>query len=450
MTENEQIAAEQLSNVHAERTILGAVLLDRDAMQEVMRLLIPSDFMLESHQRIARKMGQLAKAEQAIDLVTVTNELTKTHEIESVGGVSYLASLTEGLPRRPVIEDYIKIVKDKSVLRDLMRECSQAISRAADQGEPALELIGDLQKRLEVLTETGPEADNAKVRNFIVEVWAGFERRYEQKTVPAIPSGNAWFDMKSGGGYRHGKITIVAARPKVGKTGWFVSSAAYNLKRGRKVVMFSLEMERDEIIANLIPHFCDLPNVVVTHPELQTPAQFAEMGQAIEQILDTPLVIYDGDMDCDEVCWCIDRETKDEEEEVLFGLDHFGLMGGAGKDIRTRFVDNSNRLRKKIKHKKAALVALFQLLKVSRQDADKPPLPGDVKESGNPGEDCFAMLMLHRFFKPETVKMSTKAHLNLAFLRGGGSPGAVEGRFNTRTLSFEAEPELDYQDEEDF
>ena len=130
------------ANIDAEKTILGAILLDNAAHSEAAEKLEADDFSLDSHRRIFLRMSELMNAQRAVDIVTLANELARYKEIESVGGVAYLASLTEGLPLRPVIEDYIRIVKDKSLLRKLMVICSAAIARAADQSETALEVLG--------------------------------------------------------------------------------------------------------------------------------------------------------------------------------------------------------------------------------------------------------------------------------------------------------------------
>src|SRR5271169_3865780 len=125
------------ANIDAEKTILGAILLDNAAHAEAAEKLESDDFSLDSHRRIFLRMSELIDSERAVDIVTLANELSRNKEVESVGGVAYLASLTEGLPRRPVIEEYIKIVKDKSLLRKLMGICSAAIARASDQSDDA-------------------------------------------------------------------------------------------------------------------------------------------------------------------------------------------------------------------------------------------------------------------------------------------------------------------------
>ena len=433
------------ANIDAEKTLLGAVLLDNSAWEEIRSGgLHGTDFFLDSHRRIAKAMAALLKNGHAVDIVTLANELNARKEIEVIGGVAYLASLTENLPRRFAVDEWVKIVLDKSVLRQLMTTCSEAISRAQDQSETGLELTAGLMGQLEKLTTPSQSANKAPIPNFIVEALGEINREYAEKLSPCIPTGNAWLDSKMGGGFRHGHITIMAARPKIGKTGAAVSSMAHNLKQGRKVVMFSLEMEKSEILKNLVPYVVDLPNIVVSRPWLQTPEQNRLVNEAMNTIVEWPLSVYDGDMDCDEVCWTIDRETR-KGDEVLFVLDHFGLMTGAEKDIRKRYVENSDRLRRKMKHKKAALLSLFQLNEVPREYADKRPQPGDIGESKKPLQDCFAMILLHRYQDKETLKMTKKANINLALIRGGGSSGNVDCEFNARRLQFEAEAEIEFE-----
>jgi len=134
------------ANLDAEKTILGAILLDNSFHSEAAEKLEADDFSLDSHRRIFLRMSDLMNEQRAVDIVTLSHELSRYKEIESIGGVAYLASLTEGLPMRPVIEDYVRIVKDKSLLRRLMLICSAAIARAADQSETALEVIGRLRR----------------------------------------------------------------------------------------------------------------------------------------------------------------------------------------------------------------------------------------------------------------------------------------------------------------
>jgi hypothetical protein len=149
------------ANIDAEKTILGAILLDQRAIKETALTLTPDDFSLDSHRRIYLRMAELEEDGQTIDIVTLCARLSKFKEVESIGGVAYLASLTEGLPRRPVIDAYIRICKDKSIARRLMGICSATIARAADQSEDAISTLESLERE----TESLRESSRALIRN---------------------------------------------------------------------------------------------------------------------------------------------------------------------------------------------------------------------------------------------------------------------------------------------
>jgi replicative DNA helicase len=142
------------ASVDSERTILGAILLDDQAIKEAAKVINADDFSLDSHRRIFLRMAEIAQAGSAIDIVTLSHELAKNKEVESIGGVAYLASLTEGLPRRPVIGEYIRIIKDKSLLRRIMGVSSSAIARAADQSEEAINTLEFMERELLSLRES--------------------------------------------------------------------------------------------------------------------------------------------------------------------------------------------------------------------------------------------------------------------------------------------------------
>ncbi|MGH9588522.1 MAG: replicative DNA helicase, partial [Acidobacteriaceae bacterium] len=143
------------ASVDAERSILGAILLDNYAFNEAAEKLRAEDFALDSHQRIFARMAELIDAGHAVDIVTLSEELARRKEVEAVGGVAYIASLTEGLPRRLSIEEYVRIVKDKSLLRQLIRICSDSITRASDQSEEALEVLNAAESSLLEVSEKG-------------------------------------------------------------------------------------------------------------------------------------------------------------------------------------------------------------------------------------------------------------------------------------------------------
>jgi replicative DNA helicase len=188
------------ANIDAEKTILGAILLDNTAHAEAAEKLADDDFSLDSHQRIFRRMTDLINSQRAVDIVTLANELARLKEIESVGGVAYLASLTEGLPRRPVIDEYIRIVKDKSLLRRLMLICSAAIARAADQGEAALEVLGAAEAQLMEVSEKGLTNGFQSVDEIVQQSFGTIDNLYKgSREVTGLATDFREFDRLTSG-----------------------------------------------------------------------------------------------------------------------------------------------------------------------------------------------------------------------------------------------------------
>src|SRR5438876_11558414 len=133
------------ANVEAERSILGAILLDNLAYNQAAEHLRPEDFSLDSHRRIYSRMMDLAESSRPIDMITLIEELDRRRELEAVGDVGYVSGLVDGVPDRPSIEHYIKIVRDKALLRGLIHAANSAIARASDQSDPAEEVLNDVE-----------------------------------------------------------------------------------------------------------------------------------------------------------------------------------------------------------------------------------------------------------------------------------------------------------------
>src|ERR1035437_9339990 len=210
--------AQMPANIDAEKTILGAILLDNAAHAEAAEKIASDDYSLDSHRRIFLRMTELMDSQRAVDIVTLSNELARYKEIEAVGGVAYLASLTEGLPRRPVIEDYIRIVKDKSMLRRLMLICSAAIARAADQGEEAISVLSDAEQKLLEVSEKGMTQGFESLDQIVRNSFGTIDNLYKQsRVVTGLATGFTKLDEMTSA-LQKGELIIIAARPSMGKT----------------------------------------------------------------------------------------------------------------------------------------------------------------------------------------------------------------------------------------
>src|SRR3974390_176742 len=241
------------ANLDAERTILGAILLDNAAHSEAAEKLEADDFSLDSHRRIYLRMNELLDSQRAVDIVTLSNELSRYKEVEAVGGVAYLASLTEGLPRRPVIEEYVRIVKDKSLLRRLMGICSAAIARAADQSETALEVLGSAEAGLLEVSEKSISSGFQSLDQIVAGSFGTIDNLYKQsREVTGLATD--FYDLdRNTSGFQKGELIIIAARPSMGKTPFSVNicqNAAVN--HGAVVAVFSLEMGKESLLRRML------------------------------------------------------------------------------------------------------------------------------------------------------------------------------------------------------
>ena len=241
------------ANIDAEKTILGAILLDNASHAEAAEKITADDFSLDSHRRIFQRMSELMDVQRAVDIVTLSNELARYKEIEAVGGVAYLASLTEGLPRRPVIEEYIRIVKDKSLLRKLMAICSMAIARAANQGETALDVLGAAESQLMKVTEQGISGGFQSLDQIVQHSFGTIDNLYKQsREVTGLATDFTELDRMTSG-LQKGELIIIAARPSMGKTALAINiaqNAAVN--HNAMVAVFSLEMSKESLLRRML------------------------------------------------------------------------------------------------------------------------------------------------------------------------------------------------------
>jgi replicative DNA helicase len=381
------------ANVDAEKTILGAILLDNAAHSEAAEKLESDDFSLDSHRRIFLRMSELMDAHHAVDIVTLANELARYKEVDAVGGVAYLASLTEGLPRRPVIEEYIRIVKDKSLLRKLMAICSMAIARAADQSESALDVLGAAESQLMEVTEKGLTHGFQSLHQIVEHSFGSIDNLYKQsREVTGLTTAFTELDRMTSG-LQKGELIIIAARPSMGKIALAINIAQNAaIKSGAKVAVFSLEMSKESLLRRMLA-----TQAWVDQRKLQTGFLGREdhdkLEKALGQLVESQLFIDDtAGISLAEMRAKARRLKQNAGGLDLIVVDYLQLMsatvpssGRKNYENRTQEVSAISRgLKALAKELDVPVMALSQLSRASeRRGEDKRPLLSDLRESGS-------------------------------------------------------------------
>jgi replicative DNA helicase len=439
------------ANVDAEKTILGAILLDNAAHAEAAEKLSEDDFSLDSHRRIFLRMTELMNSQRAVDIVTLANELARFKEVESIGGVAYLASLTEGLPRRPVIEEYIRIVKDKSLLRKLMLICSAAIARAADQGESALGVLDETEAKLLEVSEKGLTQGFQRLDQIVQNSFGTIDNLYKQsREITGLATDFTQFDIMTSG-LQKGELIIIAARPSMGKTALAINiaqNAAINHKA--TVAVFSLEMSKESLLRRMLAS-----QAWVDQQKLQKGFLGREdhdkLTNALGQLVESRLFIDDtAGISLAEMRAKARRLKQNAGGLDLVVVDYLQLMSAtvpsSGKrnyENRTQEVSAISRgLKALAKELNVPVVALSQLSRagVQRKD-DHRPLLSDLRESGSIEQDADVVAFIHRdsyYSRDEemTKEERAKSEIILAKQRNGPT-GTVHLNFIARFTRFD-------------
>jgi replicative DNA helicase len=390
----------------AERSILGAILLDNHLYNEAAEKITADDFALDSHRRIFSRMAEMIDAGRAVDIITLREELASRKEVEAIGGVAYLASLTEGLPRRLSIEEYVRIVKDKSLLRQLINICSTAIARAADQGEEALEVLNAAESGLLEVTERGITRGFAGIAEIVRDSFGTIDNLYKEgREVTGLATHFIDFDRMTSG-LQASELIIIAARPSMGKTAWAINIAQNAAVMGGKVVaIFSLEMSKESLLRRMLASQALVDSQKIQKGFLLREDQ-QKLTHALEQLAESKMFIDDTPgISLTEMRAKARRLRQMAGSLDLIVVDYLQLMtasvvgpGAKRYENRTQEVSAISRgLKALAKELSVPVIALSQLSRASEQrGGDKKPMLSDLRESGSIEQDADVVAFIHR------------------------------------------------------
>src|SRR6202049_2200463 len=241
------------SNLDAERSVLGAILLDNNALNAAIENLRPEDFFLDQHRRVFTQMIALGESQQAIDLVTLTEEMHRKGDLEAAGGAPYLASLADGMPKVSNIEHYARIVKEKALLRNLIHARHNIQQRAFEGEDGADTILDNAESSIFSLAEDRIKAGLISVKDIVRDNFERLEKIFrEGKSITGGPTGYVELD-KLTSGLQASELLILAARPSQGKTALALNLAEHiGIRSGLPVAIFSLEMSKESLLQRLV------------------------------------------------------------------------------------------------------------------------------------------------------------------------------------------------------
>lgn len=396
-------------NTEAEQAILGAILLEKEALITVSERITPEDFYRPSHQKIYQTMLDLGEKGEPVDLITVTAELQDQRLLEEVGGVSYLSDLAAAVPTAANVDYYAQIVGEKSMLRRLIRVATQIASTGYSASEEVSELIDDAEKKILELSQRRSSGAFIPIKDVLMETFERIEFLFNNrgKMTTGIPSGYVDLDRMTSG-FQKSDLIILAARPSVGKTA-FALNVAQNvaIRANETVAIFSLEMSAVQLVQRMI---CAEANIDAhrLRTGMLEDEDWEKLTMGISALSQSQIYIDDtpGVTVTDIRSKC--RRLKAERGLGMILIDYMQLIQGRGRgDNRQQEISEISRTLKMIARElEVPVIALSQLSRAVEQRQDKRPMMSDLRESGSIEQDADIVAFLYRddYYNPETEK----------------------------------------------
>ncbi|MGI6328060.1 MAG: replicative DNA helicase [Dethiobacteria bacterium] len=393
-------------NIEAEQSVLGSMLIDKDALFEVAETLSAEDFYREVHQKIFESIMALSDKGEPVDLVTVCEELQSRDLLDKVGGAAYLASLANMTPTAAHAGHYAGIVREKSVLRRLIRTSTEIIGKCYGYVENIEEFLDEAER---VIFEVARSKDNKNfihLKDALELTFERLERLYERKSgVTGLSTGFLDLDNITSG-LQDSDLIIIAARPSMGKTTLALNIAHHIVIHEKKpVAFFSLEMSREQLAQRLLCAYAEIDSQKLRRGFLSS-EEWPRLTQAVGPLSEAPLYIDDTAAISVIEMRAKSRRLKMEKGLSAIFVDYLQLMRGHEKaENRQQEISNISRSLKALaKELNCPVVALSQLSRAVEQRPDKRPILSDLLESGGieANADLVAFIYRDDYYHPET------------------------------------------------
>lgn len=419
-------------SLNAETSVLGALLLDKEAIIAVAEFLTPEDFYDEKHRLIFESIIKLYEERTPVDVLTASEKLKKLKSLKMVGGVSYLAELANSVPTAAHVEHYGKIVKDQATKRSLMRAAAKLFDLSMDESLEAAELLDKAESEVFSLTQKHVSKSFISVKATLADSFDRLDELHKKKDgIRGVPSGFVDLD-KLTSGFHKSTLNILAARPGVGKTTMAMNMAQHlAVQQKIHVGIFSLEMSKEELVDRLLVSQADIDAWKLKTGQLSE-NDFTALSNAMGELAEAPLFIDDTPgMSVLEMRTKARRLQVEHGVDILF-VDYLQLAKSRNLENRVNEISEvSQGLKNLARELKVPVIALSQLSRAVEQRGTKRPTLSDLRDSGSIEQDADIVMFLYR----EDDDDISKINLDIAKHRAG-PVGSLELFFKGDRIKF--------------
>jgi len=429
-------------SLEAERAVLGAILLEPESLPKAVELLKSSDFYKEGHRKIFEAMLRLFENSEPVDLLTLSEELRRRNELEEVGGPATLAALVDEAATAAHLLSYGGIVRDKALLRDLIRIATDIIGQSYEAREEVDKLLDEAERLIFQISERRMQGSAIPVRSILKDTFAHIERLYDRKEyVTGLATGFDDLDRMTSG-FQPSDFIIIAGRPSMGKTAFALNIAKYAAVLDRKrVLIMSLEMSKEQLVQRLLCSEGKVDSHKLRTGQLLA-GDWTRLTNAAGRLAEAPLFIDDSAALSVLEARAKARRMKAEHGLDLVVIDYLQLMRGRNPENRQQEISEISRSLKALaKELVVPVVALSQLSRAveARQSKDFRPQLSDLRESGALEQDADVILFLYRAerygIQPEDGEKV--AEVIIGKQRNGPTDPPVKLIFKSEYASFE-------------
>jgi replicative DNA helicase len=385
-------------NIEAEQSVLGGILIENEAINRVTEILDADDFYRDAHRKIFNALIDLSERDEPADLITLTNELRKIDQIDSIGGASYLASLIDSVPTAANIQYYARIVKEKAILRKLIQTSTEIITQSYEDRGDVESFLDEAERSIFEISERRVRPSFYPIREIVKESFATIEKLFKKKeAVTGVPSGFKELDRMTAG-FQPSDLVIIAGRPSMGKTAFCLDVAEYAAIDNKiPVAIFSLEMSKEQLVIRML---CSQAHVEGTR--LRTgylnESDWPKLTIAAGSLSESPIYIDDT-----AALSVLEMRAKARRLKADHGLgmvivDYLQLMKGRARvESRQQEISEISRSLKALaKELNIPVIAVSQLSRKTEERTGNRPQLSDLRESGAIEQDADLILFIYR------------------------------------------------------